>query len=127
LSQGTISVSGTPGDKLNVKFQGTGVEIIGQTGTDRGIASITADGKSMGSIDTFVPENISHLTVPQVRAGEAALWPQSPLVRLWGIEGLAQGEHEVVITVTGQKNQESSGTFIGIDGVVVANGTTTDR
>jgi len=123
-SQGTVSVSETPGDKLTVKFRGTGAEIIGQTGTDRGVASITLDGKQTTTIDTFVPENIIHLTVPKVRAGAAALWPQVPRVCLWGIQGLAQGVHEVVVTVTGQKNEESSGTFIGIDAVVVFNGTT---
>jgi hypothetical protein len=101
------------------------VQIIGQTGTDRGMASIMLDGKEVGVIDAFVPENIIHLTVPQVRAGAAALWPPDPPICLWGIEGLAQGEHEVVITVTGQKNQESSGTFIGIDAIVVSDGTTT--
>lgn len=124
-TQGTVSASDTPGDKLIVKFRGTGVQITGQTGTDRGMASVMLDGKEVGVIDAFVPENIFHLTVPQVRAGEAAVWAPSPPVCLWGTEGLEQGEHQVVITVTGQKNPESTGAFVGIDAVVVTNGTTT--
>jgi hypothetical protein len=126
-TQGTLSVSGTAGDGMSFKFRGTGVEIIGQTGSDRGIASITLDGKQVATIDTFVPEDNTSPTVPQVRAGSAALWANVPGTRLWGIQCLDQGEHTLEVAVTGRKNDASIGTFIGIDGVVVLDGTVTDQ
>jgi len=120
----TLSVSGTAGDKMSVKFRGTGVEIIGQTGSDRGIANIMLDGKQVGAIDTFVPENIPAHTVPQVWASAAALWPNVPPTCIWGIQGLTQGEHTVEVLVAGRKNNESTGTFIGIDAVAIVDGAT---
>jgi hypothetical protein len=125
--RGTLSVSGTAGDGMSFRFRGTGVEIIGQTGSDRGIASITLDGKQVATIDTFVPEDNTSPTVPQVRAGSAALWANVPGTRLWGIQCLDQGEHTLEVAVTGRKNDASIGTFIGIDGVVVLDGTVTDQ
>jgi hypothetical protein len=118
--KGTLSVSGTPGDKMKVKFSGTGVQIIGDTGSDRGIAEISIDGKSEGLIDTFVPENFSNWNAASrglVRQpNDIALKPPT---RLWGVSGLQEGEHTLEVTVTGKRNRESTGTFIGIDEIVI--------
>jgi len=119
--RGTLSVSGTPGDKMKLKFQGTGVEIFGDAGSDRGIAEISIDGEDKGPIDTFVPENFSNSAATSrslVRQpNNSAVKP--PIV-LWGISELSQGEHTLEVTVTGRKNKESAGTFIGIDEIVIA-------
>jgi hypothetical protein len=121
--QGTLSVSGTPGDKMMLRFHGTGVSIVGDTGSDRGVAQIKIDGKDEGSIDTFVPENYPNFTVESsgsVREPEnVAVDP--PRV-LWGTSGLPDGEHMLELIVSGRKNAESTGTFIGIDEVVIAGG-----
>lgn len=119
--EGTLSVSGTAGDKMKLKFHGTGVEIIGDIGSDHGVAEISIDGEVMGSIDTFVPENFSSW-----KASSDSLVRQSnnvaiqPPIVLWGTSGLAEGDHTFEVTVTGRKNRESVGTFIGIDEVVIA-------
>lgn len=103
---GTLSVSGTGGDKLSYKFRGTGIEVLGDTGNDRGMADVSLDGKPIGRIDTFAPNVSSH-------------WPIVPPIRLWGIQGLSEGEHTLELTVTGEKNPKSAGTAIGIDALVV--------
>ncbi len=122
--KGTLSVSGTSGDKMMLKFRGTGVEILGDTGSDRGIASIRVDGKDEGLIDTFVPENYPNFAAASSSSvrepNNVALNP--PIV-LWGTSGLTPGEHALEVTVTGKKNQESIGTYIGIDELVISGGT----
>lgn len=119
---GTLSVSATPGDKLEVRFRGTGVDIIGQTGSDRGIASITLDGKEPATIDTFTPQQIVTLSPAQAQIREAAQWATSPPTLLWGVQDLADGDHVLELTVTGKKNDKSTGTNVGIDAIVVSNG-----
>jgi hypothetical protein len=119
--KGTLSVSGTPGDKLTLKFHGTGVELLGDTGSDRGIAEIRVDGKDRTSIDTFVPENFPSFTVAMTSSvREPNNVPVNPPKVLWGTSGLAEGEHTLEVTVSGRKNQESTGTYIGIDEIVIA-------
>ncbi len=110
--RGTISTSGTGGDKVSYKFRGTGVEVLGVTGDDHGIADLSLDGKPVGRIDTFVPVDI--------------LMPKAllavPTICLWGTHELQEGEHTLELTVTGEKNPKSTGTLVGIDAIVVLNG-----
>ena len=106
---------------MKVTFRGTGISIIGDTGSDRGIAEISLDGKSTGRIDTFVPENFANSSSGDtaVVAHLAHDVPFDPPTILWGTHGLPDGEHTLELTVTGTKNAKSAGTFIGIDEVVV--------
>jgi hypothetical protein len=83
---GTLSVSATPGDTLKFAFHGTGVDIIGQTGSDRGIASIKLDQKEVGTIDAFAPQQILDLSPAQAQIREAAGWASAPPTVLWGIQ-----------------------------------------
>lgn len=119
--KGTLSVSGTAGDRMKVTFRGTGIYIIGDTGSDRGIAEISIDGKSAARIDTFVPEEFANsdsgdTTVLTHLAHDVPF--DLPTI-LWGTHSLPDGEHTLELTVTGKKNAQSTGTFIGIDEVVV--------
>ena len=119
--QGSVSVSSTAGATMSAKFHGTGVELLGDVGGDGGIAAITLDGKPVATIDTFSSSHVpsSIWSLPSKRVGR---WAAVPPVRLWGIQGLASGEHTLEILVTGQKNTDSIGTAIGIDAIVVSNG-----
>lgn len=121
--KGTLAVSGTPGDRLTFRFHGTGVEIVGDTGDDRGVANIALDGKDVATIDTFVPED--GRPAAGVETGTPArlptLWATLPSKVLWATEALRDGDHILELTVTGLKNQESAGTFIGVDAFVVIN------
>ncbi len=118
--KGTLSESDTSGDKMKVKFRGTGVEIIGNTGSDHGIAEISIDGESKGLIDTFVPENYSNgKTSSKGLARQSNNVAIKPPIALWSTSTLGEGEHTLEVTVVGRKNQESAGTYIGIDEVVI--------
>jgi hypothetical protein len=119
--QGTISVSATAGATMSAKFHGTGVELIGDVGGDGGIAAIHLDGKQVATIDTFAPSHVPTAiwSLPTKRIGR---WAAAPPVCLWGIQDLADGEHTIEVLVTGRKNDDSIGTAIGIDAVVVSNG-----
>jgi hypothetical protein len=119
--KGTLMVSGRVGDKMMLKFHGKGVELLGDTGSDRGTASITLDGKSVAILDTFVPERSPDFTSSDI-VREPTRLPIIPPIRLWGIQNLNDTEHTLELTVTGQKNKESTGTFIGVDAVLVLDG-----
>jgi len=118
--RGTLTVSGNSGDRMKLSFRGTAIQIIGDVGSDRGIAQVTLDGEDKGTIDSFVPENLPNETAASrglvYHANNVAY---KPAIALWGITGLSEKEHTLELTVTGRKNIESSGTFIGIDEVVI--------
>ena len=125
--KGTLSVSGTPGDRLTLRFRGTGVEVVGATGSDRGISTIALDGKQVATIDPFVPVNTvwSSKRHPSsiVEPVRLTIIPPIPL---WGTRNLTDGQHTLEVTVTGQRNKESTGTFLGIDSIVVFGGSAID-
>jgi len=119
--QGSASVSSTAGATMSAKFHGTGIELLGDVGGDGGIAAITLDGKQVATIDTFASSHVpsSIWSLPSKKVGR---WAAVPPIRLWGIQGLADGEHTLQVLVTGQKNVDSIGSAIGIDAVVISNG-----
>lgn len=117
---GTLSVSGTSGDQLSVEFSGTGIRIIGSTGSDHGILVIDLDGEEVGRINTFVPERyLDYAKEPQNRIRKVTDVPVTPPVVLWSVTGLKAGKHLLTVTVTGEKSKESTGTFVGIDELVI--------
>jgi hypothetical protein len=85
------------------------------------MAALTLDGKSVATIDTFAPSHVPSAiwSLPSKRIGR---WAAVPPIRLWGIQGLPKGAHTLEVLVTGQKNADSIGTAIGIDAIVVSNG-----
>src|SRR5581483_7525294 len=106
---GTLSVSGTAGDKVLLRFRGTGIEIIGDTGSNRGMASVQLDGKLAGTIDTFLPANI--LAIARAHTSsieEPTPWAPCPPTRLWGIRDLPLGEHTLELDISGA-NSDSRG------------------
>ena len=120
--RGTLTVSKTPGDRLRVRFTGTGIAILGQVGSNQGIARILLDGKPVATIDTFSPQVVYGWTGALTDLRNAAQWSPSPPTRLWQIDGLEHGPHDVEIVVTGTKNPDSTGTRIGIDAIVTSGG-----
>ena len=92
--KGTLSVSGTADDRMTLKFRGASVELIGDTGSDQGIAAIRIDGQDKGTIDTFVPETTPAL--PWRRAARFVNRTMYPLI-LPGSYGQRQGLRRVSI------------------------------
>ena len=82
---------------------------------------ISLDGKQVATIDTFAPSHvpISIWSQPSKKIGQ---WAAIPPVHLWGVQSLADGDHTFEVLVTGRKNKDSAGSMIGIDAVVVSNG-----
>lgn len=121
-TKGTFSVTGTAGDTVRLRFRGTGIYVLGDTGGDGGIATIFLDGNKVTTIDTFVPSHI-----PKTSSAIAPLihpvgqWEVRPETRLWGVRGLPDAQHEIEIVATGRKKNGSRGTRIGIDAFVIRN------
>jgi hypothetical protein len=85
-----------PHSEASLRFVGSGVKWIGTQGPDRGVASVSIDGKFQTKVDQYRED----------RKG---------LVELFSMNGLSHGFHEITITVDGRRNERSSGTRIDID------------
>jgi hypothetical protein len=96
--------SNTTGGTANFKFSGTSVTWLARTGPDRGIASVTIDGVSKGTVD---------------------LYSASPSGLGKAFTGLTSATHTILVKVSGTKNASSTGTFVTVDGFTV--GTTTTQ
>jgi hypothetical protein len=120
--QGSIAVSSVPGAIMKVKFRGTGLDLLGDAGTDGGIAALKLDGKDAGSIDTFSPSHIPSSITGDLPDRQVGNWAEVPAIRLWGVQGLTEGEHTLELTVTGLKNQQSLGTAIAVDAIMISDG-----
>ncbi|MHB1126811.1 MAG: IPT/TIG domain-containing protein, partial [Bacillota bacterium] len=81
---------------VTATIYGTGFQWIARPSSDSGIAEVTVDGKVEARVDLYNPNTIYQQIVFQ----------KTPLTR---------GTHTVVIKVTGDKNQNSSGTYVTID------------
>jgi hypothetical protein len=124
--RGTLSVGSVRGDKVTLRFQGTGVELIGSTGTDQGIANISLDGKPVASIDSFVPARVPGADASSLNR-EPSHWANVPPIRLWSIHDLKQGPHLIEVSVSGKKNRESAGTRLGIDAFAIIDGSALEQ
>jgi plastocyanin len=102
---GTYRTSPAMGAHVTFKFSGTAITLVARKGPDQGMASVTIDGVSKGSLDLF--------------AASAQSFSQN-------YPGLASGTHTIVVTVTGTKNASSTGTNVAFDAFVVGSTTTQD-
>jgi bacillopeptidase F len=93
----------TTGARAKFMFSGTAVTWVTAEGPDRGIAAVTIDGVSKGTVD---------------------LYASSPTSFSKAYTGLASGPHSLVVRVTGHRDASSSGTGVVVDGFVVGSTTT---
>ncbi len=96
----TESYSDTTGDSMSVTFTGTAVQYIAPTTYNHGIADISLDGGPVTAVDGYS----SGTDFQQV---------------LYSASGLPDTTHTLTITVSGQKNPASSGTFVSVDAINV--------
>ncbi|KAF8590083.1 copper radical oxidase [Ramaria rubella] len=96
----TLHITAQPNAYFIFKFHGTQVELFGSVGKQYGIANIFVNGNFVERIDAFS----AHSRTQQ---------------RLFSRSGLVPGLHTVKVVNTGRKRPRSSGTFLGIDAVVV--------
>ncbi|HVQ17701.1 MAG TPA: hypothetical protein VMT27_01540, partial [Actinomycetes bacterium] len=82
---------------VTVKFGGTSVSLVACRSSANGFADIYIDGTKVKSVDLYK-------SVSSCR-------------NVWSKSGLTDDVHTLKILVTGKKNSDSSGTYVGIDAV----------
>lgn len=105
-SGGTYRSSATKRATASFHFSGTVVTWITRMGPDQGIASVTIDGVSKGTVDLYA-------AAAQDQVSES-------------FSGLTSAKHRIIIKVTGTKNAASTGTAVAVDAFVVGAATTED-
>ena len=95
----TVTYTDIPGAEIRFAFEGSELTYVFTKAANRGIAAITIDGASKGSIDLYSVE-------PQWRSS----------VRF---TGLGPGRHLLVIRVTGESRAGSTGKFVDLDSLEV--------
>ena len=101
-----LRTSDTPGDALQVRFRGNVIYVQGDLHCTRGELEAWIDGRLLQRRDLYHPkhwENACQCT---------AVW----------VTGLADGEHELEIRVTGRKNPASEGISIALGRIVSYSG-----
>ena len=98
-SGGTLSRTRSAGARVSWTFSGTAVDIITATGTDHGRARVLVDDQEHG---TFT----SHVDTEQNKPAQQISYQ---------IEGLAEGEHTVVVEALGEPADGGDGTVVTLD------------
>lgn len=88
---GTIKYINNPvgGETAVLEFEGTGIEVVTCTNSDRGEYEVFIDGRSYGKVDTYTPSTIRQKTV-------------------FSEDGLEYGKHTIKLYVTNTKGTEAS-------------------
>jgi Tfp pilus assembly protein PilE len=97
---GDETYSNTTGNKVTLTFTGNGIQWIGSYASNHGYASVSLDGGTATSVDTYAAQSV-------------------PQAVLYSATGLTQGSHTLTITVKGTKDSGSSGYFVSIDALIV--------
>ena len=97
--QQTISYIDVPGAEVSIAFEGSALFYLYTQAPNRGIASVTVDGKQQGTIDLYSPR-----IRWQVRRKFCCFGP---------------GKHLAVVKVTGRHNPKATGRFVDIDSFFV--------
>jgi hypothetical protein len=98
----TAQETTTAGAAVTLPFRGTAIGWVGYTGPDGGIATVQIDGGAPTQVDTY-----------------SATAKYQPVV--FTASGLADANHTLTITATGQKNAASTSSRIVVDAFDVIN------
>jgi hypothetical protein len=94
----TSRSSSTANETLSFPFNGTSITLVTHDGPAQGIAAVSIDGVDEGTVDLYAPSVFL------------------PVDTVFG--NLSSGSHQIVITVTGTKNANSTGARVTVDGFV---------
>ena len=97
-SGGTLTWANTPGATARLRFEGTELTYVYTKAFNRGLAEISIDGQSKGTLDLYSP---------------AIAWRTSATLRT------SAGIHTFEIRVSGRRTPASSGTFVDLDALIV--------
>ena len=106
--------TGQPDARLELRFEGDSVGLLTRRGPDMGQVRVRIDGHS--ALADALPRNA---------AGEAILNLYAPaverLARIPIARGLSQGPHRLELTVMAERDSQSSGGLVIVDGALVGN------
>jgi hypothetical protein len=88
------------GAEATLRFEGTGVAVVGRASQAGGRADVYLDEKKVGGIDAWIPERTHDND-------------------LWHVTGLDAGSHTVRIVARGEADPRSRGTAVRIDWAIV--------
>jgi hypothetical protein len=88
------------GAEATLRFEGTGVAVVGRASQGGGRADVYLDGRPVGEIDAWIPERTHDND-------------------LWHVTGLEAGAHTVRIVARGDADPRSKGTAVRIDWAIV--------
>lgn len=103
----TLSGSNTTGSYAEYSFTGNRVVLYGRPSPDGGNATISIDGTTDVTVNTFASTNLTY-QVPLY----AKTWPTS-------------GTHTIRVTVAGTKDSRASNTYVVLDGLQISNAAVT--
>ncbi|KDQ18009.1 hypothetical protein BOTBODRAFT_171700 [Botryobasidium botryosum FD-172 SS1] len=89
---------------VTLSFYGTGIQWFGSKSPKHGIAQVYLDGRVAYEVDGYMREHRKQQ-------------------RLFGVDDLAYGKHDIKIVNTGRKVGDSNGTWIDVDAFVINHGT----
>jgi uncharacterized protein (TIGR03437 family) len=104
-SGGTATLANLKGSQVNVYFNGTGINWIGESDGYSGLCYVTIDGLP-AMVDTSNPQSITYYQQEQ-----------------FSVSNLAAGLHHLTIEVIHQRDATTQGSWIWIDAFDVQNGT----
>jgi hypothetical protein len=99
-SEWKVKQAGGVGDEAALRFEGTGLAIVGTMSQEGGRADVWLDGGKAGEIDAWIPERTYDNDY-------------------WHVTGLTPGPHTVQVVVRGDANARSKGKQIQIERAVV--------
>lgn len=103
---GSWRTSAVKNNTASFAFSGTSVTWLSNKGPSRGMAAVTIDGVSKGTVD---------------------LYSATPAAFSKAFGGLSTGAHTILIKVTGTRNAASTGTGVVVDGFTVGTATTQEN
>ncbi len=101
--QNTESFSNHAGDSVSVTFTGTSVRWISSADPSHGISDVYLDGTKVATVDGYSPSK-EFQTI------------------FYAKDGLAAGQHTLMIVATGTKNPAASGAYAVVDAIDVPSG-----
>lgn len=96
----TESWDGTAGDSMTVSFHGSAIRWIAPRDANHGITDVSVDGAKVASVDGYAPSK-----------------QFQPV--LYSVSNLADTDHTLTLTVTGNHNPAASGNFTTVDAIDV--------
>lgn len=105
---GTESLSGRAGDSVTLRFRGTGVSVRGPHDVLFGKADFLLDGRPAAS-------GVSQYPRQEEFGIMSRGWEKRYRVLLFRCAGLPEGEHELTVRVTGEKEANAQETYCAVD------------